>query len=187
MVPNTTIIPTKNTVARQAPIGTPHSSRQIPSLPLGYNALNAFIPIPTQVSSRASGVFTPPGYNASSGSIPTPSQFLSEGSYSPFIGGFRPSVSTTLGISTLLFTYGYQIPIGGQYNPGGETQFGGQTQIGASSSPGGQPLLGGYNPQYGQNIPESLAQYWNLLIQGNPQSSGGKQPQVSSFIPPSLG
>jgi hypothetical protein len=120
MVPNTTIIPTRNTVASQPPIGTPHSSRQIPSLPLGYNALNASIPIPTQVPSGASGVFTPPGYNVASGSILTPSQFLSRGSYPPFIGGFRPSGSTTFGISTPLFTSGYQIPIGGQYNLGGE-------------------------------------------------------------------
>jgi hypothetical protein len=149
--------------------------------------LNASIPIPTQVPSGASGVFTPPGYNVASGSIPTPSQFLSGGSYPHLIGGFRPNGSTTFGISTPLFTSSYQIPIGGQYNPGGETQFGGQTQIGSSSSPRGQPPHGGYNPQYGQNIPVSLAQYWNLLIQGNPQSSGGKQPQVSSFIPPSSG
>jgi hypothetical protein len=146
--------------------------------------LNASIPIPTQVPSEASGVFTPPRYNVASGYIPTPSQFLSEGSYPPFIEGFGPNGSTTFGISTPLFTYGYHIPIGGQYNPGGKTQFGGQMQIGASSSPGEQPPLRGYNPQYGQNIPGSLAQYWNLLIQGNPQSSGGQQPQVSSFIPP---
>jgi hypothetical protein len=128
-------------MAIQPPIGTPRSSRQIPSLPLGYNALNASIPIPTQVPSGASGVFTTPWYNASFGSISTPSQFLSGGSYPPFIGGFRPSGSTTFGICTLLFTSGHRIPIGGQYNPGGKTQFGGQTQIGASSSLGGQPLL----------------------------------------------
>jgi hypothetical protein len=187
MVPNTMIIPTGNKVASQPPIGTPHPSGQIPSLPLGYNALNSSIPIPTPIPSGASGVFTPLGYNVVSSSILTPSQFLSGGSYPPFIGGSRPSGSTTFGVSTPLFTSGYQIPIGGKYNLGGKTQFGGQTQIGASSSPTGQPPLGGYNPQYGQNIPTSLAQYWNLLFQGNPQSSGGKQPQVSSFIPPSSG
>ena len=142
MVPNTTIIPTRNMMASQPPIGTPHSSRQIPSLPLGYNALNDSIPIPSQVPPRAYGVFTPPGYNVASGSILTPSKFLFEGSYPNFIGGFRSSVPTTFGISTLLFTIGYQIPIGGQYNPGGETKFGGQTQIGASSSPRGQSLHG---------------------------------------------
>ena len=144
-------------MASQPPIGIPRSSRQILPLPLGYNALNASIPISTQVPYGAFGVFTPPGYNVASDSIPTPSQFLSRGSYPPFIGGFGPSGSTTFGISTPLFTSSYQIPIGGQYNPRGKTQFGGQTQIWASSSPRGQPPLRGYNPQYGQNIPESLA------------------------------
>jgi hypothetical protein len=32
-----------------------------------------------------------------------------------------------------------------------------------------------------------LAQYWNYLTQNNPQPTGGKQPQASSFIPPSTG
>jgi hypothetical protein len=114
MVPNTTIIPTRNTMASQPPIGTLLLSIQIQSLPLGYNSLNASIPIPTQVSSGASGVFTPPGYNAASGFIPKPSQFLSRGSYPHFIGGFGPSGSNTFGISTPLFTFGYQIPIRGQ-------------------------------------------------------------------------
>jgi hypothetical protein len=113
MVPNIMIIPTENTVASQPPIVTLRSCRKIMSLPLGYNALNAAIPIPTQVPSGASGVFTPPGYNVSSGYILTPSQFLSVRSYPPFIGGFGPSVSTTFGISTPLFTFGYQILIGG--------------------------------------------------------------------------
>jgi hypothetical protein len=53
-----------------------------------------------------------------------------------------------------------------------------------------QPLIGGKpppTPPYGQNIPPSLAQYWNYLIQNNPHSTGGQQPQASSFIPPSTG
>jgi hypothetical protein len=37
---------------------------------------------------------------------------------------------------------------------------------------------------YGKYTPGSLAQLWNLLAQGNPQSSGGQQPQVNSFVPP---
>jgi hypothetical protein len=53
MVPNTMILPTGNTVASQHPIGTLLSSRQTLSLPLGYNYLNASIPIPTQVTSGA--------------------------------------------------------------------------------------------------------------------------------------
>jgi hypothetical protein len=61
MVPNNTIIPTENTVASQTPIGTPLLPSQIPSLPLGYNALNVSILVPTQVPSGTPGVFTPPG------------------------------------------------------------------------------------------------------------------------------
>jgi hypothetical protein len=100
-------------MASQPPIGIPRSSRQILSLPLGYNALNAYIPIPTQVPFKAFGVFTPIVYNVASSSIPIPSQFLSGGSNPPFIGGFGPSGSTTFGISTPLFTSSYDIPIGG--------------------------------------------------------------------------
>jgi hypothetical protein len=188
MVPNTTIIPTGNTTVTQPTIGTPLPSRQqILSLPLGYNSLNASIPVPTQIPTETPGVFTPLGHNATSGTIPTPSQLLFGGSRLPFIGGFGPSGSTTLGNSTPSFTTGYQILVGGKYNPGGKTQFGGQMQIGPSYSPEEKPLLEGYNPQYRQNIPGSLAQYWNSLIQGNPQSARGKQPQVSFFIPPSTG
>jgi hypothetical protein len=181
------IIPTGNTVASQPPIGTPLLSSQIPSLPLGYNALNTSIPNPTPVPSRISGVFTPPGYNVASGSIPTPSQFLFQRVPSTF---YRRIQTQWLYHHWNVYTViHFWLPDShwGEYNPGGHAQFGGQTQIGASSSLGGQPPLGGYNPQYGQNIPRSLAQYWNHLIQGNPQSSGGKQPQVSSFIPPSSG
>jgi hypothetical protein len=63
IVPNTMNIPVETTVASQTPIGTPRSPRPSPSLPPGYNALNAYIPIPTQVPFRESGVFFPPGHN----------------------------------------------------------------------------------------------------------------------------
>jgi hypothetical protein len=187
MVPNTTTIPTRNTVVTQAPIGTPLSSRRVPSLPHGYHALNTSIPIPTKVSSRASRIFTPPGYNAVVGFISTPSQVPSGGSYPPFMGGFGPSGSNPIGGSIPSFTSSFYIPVGGHYNTGGKTQFGGHTQIGTQPPLGGQPPLGSPTPPYGHNILGSLAQYWNLLIQGNPQSSGGKQTQVNSFIPPSSG
>jgi hypothetical protein len=42
-------------------------------------------------------------------------------------------------------------------------------------------------PPYGKNIPPSLAQYWNHIIQHNPQSTGGQQPPATSIIPPSIG
>jgi hypothetical protein len=47
MVPHVMTIPTKNVVVSQAPIGTPLSSRPIPSLPPGYHALNPSTDIPT--------------------------------------------------------------------------------------------------------------------------------------------
>jgi hypothetical protein len=73
MVPYATTIPIGNMVLTQGPIGTTLSSRPIPFLPHGYHALNTSIPIPTQVPSRASIIFTPPGYNVASGFILTPS------------------------------------------------------------------------------------------------------------------
>jgi hypothetical protein len=121
MVPHDMTIPTGNTVVTQAPIGMPLSSIPIPYLPHGYNALNTSIPIPTQVPSGASGVFTPPGYNVSFSFILTPSQVPLGGSYPPFMGGFGPSGSNPIGGSTLSFTSGYQIPVGRKYNTGGKT------------------------------------------------------------------
>jgi hypothetical protein len=187
MVPQATVIPTKNVVVSQAPIGTPLPSRPNPSFPPGYRALNSSIAIPTQVPSEVSGLFVPPGYNVVVGFVPTPSQVLSGGSYPPFLGGYGPSGSNPIGGTTHSFTSGYQIPIGGQSQAGGKPQFGGQTQIGAQPQLGGQPQVGAYNPLYGQNTLGSLAQLWNLLSQGNPQSSGGKHPQVNSFVPPNFG
>jgi hypothetical protein len=187
MVPHATTIPTRNTVVTQAPISTPLSSRPVPSLPHGYHSLNNSIPIPTQVPSGASRIFTPPRYNASSCFIPKSSQVPSGGSYLPFMGGFGHSGSNPIGGSTPSFTFVFYIPVGGQYNTEGKTQFGGHTQIGTPPPFGGKPPLRVHTPPYGKNIPGSLAQYWNLLIHGNTQSSRGKQPQVSSFIPPSLG
>jgi hypothetical protein len=40
-------------------------------------------------------------------------------------------------------------------------------------------------PPSRKNIPAALAQYWNYIIQNNPHSTRGKQPQASSFITPS--
>jgi hypothetical protein len=131
MIPHATTIPTENTVVTQAPISTPLSSRPIPSLPLGYYALNISIPIPTRVPSRFFGVFIPPRYNVANGFILTPSQVLSGGSYPHFIGGSSPSGSNPIGgTSTQSFTSGYQILVGGKSYPGGKPQFGSQTQIG---------------------------------------------------------
>jgi hypothetical protein len=86
MVPNTSIIPIQNTMASQTPIGTPLLPSQIPSLPLGYNALNASILVPTQVPSETPGVFTPPGHNHVPGFILTLPQ--------PTFGGYYPPLAS---------------------------------------------------------------------------------------------
>jgi hypothetical protein len=39
-------------------------------------------------------------------------------------------------------------------------------------------MIGGPTPPFGQNIPPSLAQYWNQMIQNPPQMTGGKQLHV---------
>jgi hypothetical protein len=52
---------------------------------------------------------------------------------------------------------------------------------------GTPPSMGGETPPYGKNIPPSLAQYWNQLIQNSPQTSGGQQFSTASVTPPSMG
>jgi hypothetical protein len=167
MIPNTMAIPTRNTVVIQIPIGTPLLPSQIPSLPLGYNVLNASIPIPTQVPSETSGVSNPSGHNLIPSFILTLPQPPSRGSYPSPIGRTDPSGTTKS------FTPNYHIHVGGQFHPGGQTQspFGGQIPIGMPPTVEGKlpPTL-----PYGQNIPASLAYYWNYLTQNNPQLIGGK-------------
>jgi hypothetical protein len=90
MVPQATIVSTRNVIITQAPIGTPLLIRPNPSLPHGYNTLNTSIAIPTQNPSGGSGLFVPPGYNATSQFVPTPAQVLSGGPYvrpPPLLGG----------------------------------------------------------------------------------------------------
>jgi len=50
---------TRITMAIQAPIGTPLSPRVTPTLPPRYHALNASIPVPTQITSITTGGPTP--------------------------------------------------------------------------------------------------------------------------------
>jgi hypothetical protein len=160
-------IPTGNTVVGQTPIGTPLLPSQIPSLPLGYNVLNASIPVPTQVPYITPRVPTPSGHNLVLGFILTLPHPPSRGSYPSLIEGDDPSGTTQS------FTTNYQIPVGEQFHPRGQTQspFGGQIPIGTQPQVGGQPPP---TPPYGENIPASLAQYWNYLTQNNPQPTGGK-------------
>jgi hypothetical protein len=167
-------------VASQAPIGTPLSPRFTPMLTPRYHALNASIPTPTQTSSRTPRISTPSRHHLIPGFIPTLPRPPFRGPLPSSIGGTDPSGTI------LSFTPNYQIPVGGQFHQGGQTQspFTRQIPIGT------QPLIRGklsLTPPYGKNIPPSLAQYWNYLIQHNPHSTGGKQPQARSFIPPSIG
>jgi hypothetical protein len=180
MVPDTTIPHTKITVASQAPIGTPLSPRFTPTLPPRYHALNASILTPTQIQSETPGISTSFGHHRVLSFIPTLPQ-------PPFRGPLPSSIEGTDPSGTILsFTPNYQIPVGGQFHQGGQTQspFAGQIPTGMQPPIGGKPPP---TPPYGQNIPPSLAQYSNYLIQHNPHSTRGKQPQASSVIPPSIG
>jgi hypothetical protein len=115
-----------------------------------------------------------PGGPSSSGHslpcfFPTLSQF-------PF-GGPSSSSTDSLNPSGTIpsFTPNYQIPVGGHSHQGGMTQpplsgqipietqlpIGTQPLIGTLPPIGTPPSIGGPNPPYGQNIPSSLAQYWN--------------------------
>jgi hypothetical protein len=180
MVPDTTNLHTGNMVASQAPIGTLLSPRLTPKLPPGYHALNASILVPTQIPSGTLGISTPSRHHLVPDFILTPPRSPSRGSLPSLIRGTEPSGTTQS------FTPNYQILVGKQFHPGSQTQspFGGQIPIGMQPPIGGKPPP---TPTYGHNIPAALAQYWNYLIQNNPQSTGGQQPQASSFIPPSTG
>jgi hypothetical protein len=83
MVPQDTIVSTRNVVITQAPIETPLLLRSNPSLPSGYNALNTSIAIPSHNPSRGSNLFVPLRYNVVSHFVPTPTQVFSEGPYVP--------------------------------------------------------------------------------------------------------
>jgi hypothetical protein len=159
MVPDTMSLHTGITVASHAPIGTPLSPRVTPTLPPGYHALNASIPSPTQITSETPSGSTPSGHNLLSfiSTLPPPPF---RGPLPSSIGGTDPSGTTPS------FTPNYQIPVGGQFHKGGQTQppFAGQIPIGSQPPIGGKPPP---TPPYGQNIPPSLAQYWNYLIVGS--------------------
>jgi hypothetical protein len=130
MVPYATTIPTGNVVVNQAPIGTPLSSRPIPSLPPGYHSLNPSTVIPTQVPSGVSGFSIPPEYNAATSFVPTPSQVLSGGSYPPFHGGSDPSGSNPIGSTHHMFILVIRFPLEGNLMLGGNFNLGGKLKLG---------------------------------------------------------
>jgi hypothetical protein len=180
MVPNSTSPHTGTIAASQAPIGTLLLPRFTPTLLLRYHASNASILAPTQITSGTPGVSTPYGNHLIPGFISTLPPPPFRGPLPSSIGGTDPSGTIPL------FTPNYQIPVGGQFQQGGQTQtpFAGQIPIGMKTPIGGQAPP---TPPYRQNIPPSLAEYWNYLIQHNPHSIEGQQPQASSNIPPSIG
>jgi hypothetical protein len=171
---DTTSVPTGFTAVSIAPISTPRTPNVTPTIPLRYRVLNSSIPTPTQTPSGS-----PSGLSSSGHSLPgfvlTLPQF-------PFGG---PSLSSTGSLNpsgiVASFTPNYQIPVGGKFHQGGMTQpplsgqipFGTQIPIGTQPPIGTPPSIGGPTPPYGKNIPPSLAQYWNHLIQHPPQSTGG--------------
>jgi hypothetical protein len=63
----------------------------------------------------------------------------------------------------------------------------GKIPIGTQPPIGTPPSMGGPTPTYGKNIPPSLAQYWNQLIQNSPQTIGGHHFPAASVTPPSMG
>jgi hypothetical protein len=80
-----------------------------------------------------------------------------------------------------------QPPLSGQIPFGTQVSIGTQPPIGTLPPIGTPPLMGGPIPPYGKNIPPSLAQYWNQLIQHPPQSTGGQQFPAVFVLPPSMG
>jgi hypothetical protein len=167
---NTTSVPTGFTAAGLAPINTQQTPNVTPTLPPGYHALNslltASVPTPPQTPSGSLGGPSLLGHPIP-GFILTLPQFPSG---NPNPSGTIPSITPNL-----------QIPIGGQ---GGTTQLPltghipitTQPLIGTQLPVGTPPMIGGPTPPFGQNIPPSLAQYWNQMIQNLPQTTGGQQP-----------
>jgi len=137
------------TMASQAPIGTLLSPRVTPTLPPRYPALNASIPVPTQITFETPDGPTPSGHHLPS-FIPTLPPPPFRGSPPSSIRGIDPSGTIPS------FTPTYQIPVGGQFHQGGQNQppLTGKIPIGTQPLIGGQPPL---TPPYGKNIPPSLA------------------------------
>jgi hypothetical protein len=177
---DTTSVHTRFTVVSLAPISTPCMPNVTPTLLQGYCVLNASITTPTQTTSDSLGGPSSSGHSLPS-FIPTLPQFPFGGPLSSSTGSLNPSGTI------LSFTPNYQIPVGGQFHQGGMTQpplsrkipigmqlpIGTKPPIGTLPSIGTPPSIGGPTQPYGQNIPLSLAQYWNQLIQHPPQSTGG--------------
>jgi hypothetical protein len=176
---DTTSVHTGFTAVSLAPISTPRTPSVTPTLPHGYRVLNVSIPTPTQTPSDSLGGPSSSGHSLPSFILTLP-QFTFGGPFSSSTSSLNPSGTI------LSFTPTYQIPIDGQFHQGGMTQpplsgkiligvqipIGTQPPIGTLPPIGTPPSIGGPTPPYGKNIPLSLDQYWNQLIQHPPQSNG---------------
>jgi hypothetical protein len=153
-------------------------SNVILTLPPRYHALNTFVPTPAQTPSDSpSGPFSSGHFLPDF--VPTLLQFPFGGPSSYSTG--NPNPSGTI----MSFTPTYQFSVGGQSHQGSITQppLSWQMPIGTLPSIGTPISMGGETPPYGKNIPLSLAQYWNQLIQNPPQSTGGQQFPTASEHP----
>jgi hypothetical protein len=171
---NTMSVPTGFTVDGLAPINTQCTPNVTPTLPPRYRALNASVPTPPQTPSSSPSDASFPGHPIPS-FIPTLPQFLSG----------NPNPNGTI----LSITPNLQISVGGQ---GGMIQFPltghipitRHPSIGTQLLVGTPPTIGGPTPPFGQNIPPSLAQYWNQMIQNPPQMTRGQQLHVPTIGQP---
>jgi hypothetical protein len=152
------------------------------TLPPGYRALNASIPTPPQTPSVSPSGPSFLGHPIP-GFIPTLPQFPSGRPFLSSTGNPNPS-GTIPSITPNLY-----IPVGGQ---GGTIQLPltryipitTQPSIGTQLPVGTPPMIGGPTPPFGQNIPPSLAQYLNQMIQNPPQMTGGKNLHVPTIGQP---
>jgi hypothetical protein len=164
----TTDVPTGFTTAGLPPINTQRVPNVTPTLPPGYHALNALlnasVPTPPQTPSGTPGG---PSGHPIPGFIPTLPQFPFS---NPNPSGTIPTIAPNL-----------QIPVGGQggtipFPPPGHNPLTTQPTIGTQLPVGTPPTIGGPTPPFRQNIPPTLAQYWNQMLQNLPQMTGGQQP-----------
>jgi hypothetical protein len=166
---NTTSVPTGIPVTTLAPINTQRIPEVTPNLPPSYHALNpalnALHPTPPQTPTGSPGGPQFPGHPIP-GFIPMlPPQFFPPGNTNP--SGIFPTVAPNV-----------QTPVGGQGNTfpfPGHTATIAQPTVGIQLPGGTIPLVGAPTSPLGKNIPPTLAQYWNQLMQNFPQNAGGQQ------------
>jgi hypothetical protein len=158
MVPHVTTIPAGNAVVSQAAIGTPITPRPSSSLPFGYRSLSSFAVTTTQVKLGSSIPIQQP-------------RGIGLGSFNPLSSTNQSSMSGSQILRTLP-------------QDGGHPPTRGQFPFGGHPHAGGQPQYGAYHQPYGQNV-SATHNLWNIPFSGNPQFSGGHNPQApQQSLPP---